>query len=193
MNTIQICNPSAEKPFPSFEQNTTTYVCLPDNTDCQLYVQVEQPGELIVESDGEELRSFPIDPSKHIVPLSSVLNPVVPARGRSLFTKLTSGGGRSRKIRNFSVIVKRNDEPQPVVAAIFHFVLLNLDQYQHAYTRHLEQCEECNPRPSLPERLIVDWEAPDTKRCWHCQEMIESTATECAHCGSEQDQGEPQS
>src|SRR5262249_8204393 len=73
MNTCHLCNQAQNEPFRSFVDGTTTYVCIPDGAECQLYADVDAPGQLTIESHGEEICSEPVDPTRHRFPLSGLL------------------------------------------------------------------------------------------------------------------------
>ena len=74
MTSVELVNPATDSPFRSFEHNTTRMVALPEGADWELYVQVDQPGELKVESQGRSICTRPIDPTIRLLPLAELLS-----------------------------------------------------------------------------------------------------------------------
>jgi hypothetical protein len=183
MNIVTVCNPTAEQPFESFVENTTTFVCVPEGCDRSLYFQVRDAGELTIESDGEEIFKREIEPKDHRIDLKEILTPSQPPA--SLFRR--SFGTRPKKIRDFKVTVARGRGPSSMVAATFDFQLLSPAEYKLAYARYLANCPTSSPSSVYPHRFVVDWDVPGQKQCWNCRENIAEHANQCTRCGSEQD------
>lgn len=190
MNIARICNPEAEEPFHSFCDRTTTYVRLPECNDCQLYLEVDEPGQLVIEADGAELYSCPIDPNMRLVPLTPVLNPVMRRGARSVLSVFTHSFAERQPIRDFKVVVKHTEQPSPSVAATFNFRLLTPAEYDRVYADHVAECGQ----PLHHHSLVVDWQPDEEKRCWNCKEVLpEDSLRQCKQCGADQEQaGEQQ-
>jgi hypothetical protein len=187
MITAKVCNPSEEQPFESFVDKATTthYVCLPEGVDYKLFFQVNEPGQLTIEADGEEIFACAVEPSQHFIDLKKVLTTPPPAR--SIFASLRgTSSGRARRIRQFKVIVRSGTGESSTVVATFDFHLMAPVEYKQAYLAHLETCPTC-PKPVYPHRFVVDWAADDRKHCWNCRETLSDHATQCPRCGSDQD------
>ena len=134
MNTCHLCNPAHNEPFRSFVEGTTTYVCVPDGAECQLYADVDAPGQLKIESAGEEICSQPVDPSKRLFPLTGLLRFDLPWKPpASLLTSLvTRLSERMKRVTDFTVtITQRLSGP---VAATYNFKLLNPADFEAALT-----------------------------------------------------------
>ncbi len=185
MNIARVCNPEAEEPFHCFCDRTTTCVRLPQGSNCQLYIQVDEPGQLVIEADGAELYSCPVDPGTRLFPLSPVLNPAVRRDARSILSVFANSIVGRQPIRDFKVVVKRSDRPSAPVAATFDFRLLAPAEYDRAYQEHVSEC--C--RPLSQRALVVDWQPEAEKRCWNCRQLLpaESPAY-CKQCGADQEQ-----
>lgn len=185
MTTVHICNPAEEEPFRSFVDGTTTVVCLPEGAECQLYVDTDAPGQLRIESDGENLSSQPVDSSSRCFALNEVLSLNQPSHpAASLILSLANKlAGRPRRVTEFSVIVTRNDG-NPAVAATYNFKLLNPSEFEEAFTAHLEnRRSSCSCAALASDRqLSVECDEPC---CWNCNELLPGSP--CKHCGAEQE------
>lgn len=184
MNTVTVCNPAAEQPFESFRENTRTFFCVPDDCDYSLYFQAEVPGELTIESDGEEILRRPIDPKEHFIALKDVLAPAPPALS---FFGRAFGAARPKKVRDFKVTITRGSGASSTVAATFDIQLLQPAEYKLAYAKYISDCPTSTPSPVYPHRFVVDWDVTGHKQCWNCRESIDEHANQCSRCGSDQD------
>ncbi len=185
MAQVHVCNSTAREPFRSFQDNTVRHVCVPEGEEAAcLYVAVEQPGQLTVESDGITLFETAVDPtSTTSVPLPTILNWTKPRpQGSSILLGLRSrlSSASTQKITAFRVIVTKND-PQPnTVAATFTFQLLNPAEYETRYMKYLAR-----NRPVKPHDFVVDWQIPPQQSCWNCHAPVDGPT--CTTCGSDQE------
>lgn len=186
MNTVKVCNPAAVQPFETFVQETTTHVCLPDGVDYQLFYQVKEPGELIIEAEGKQIYAKPVDPSEHFLDLKEALNLTQPVR--SIFANLIGGTpvARPQRARDFKVIIRRGTGADAVVSATYDFQLLSPAEYKLAHAKYLGRSPIC-PVATFPYRFVVDWESDPGRHCWNCRYSIAAEAKTCPHCGADQD------
>ena len=186
MTSVELVNPATGNPFPSFEHNTTHVVAVPEDAEWELYVQVGEPGELRVESQGRLICTRPIDPTTRLLPLRELLSGTAehsahhPVGGLLAITRRL--GERQRQpVTEFSVSVLQHN-PRPTVAATYNFRLLPPEEYEKAYVAHLTQVERKQPDYGL--NFVVDWQlAP--RRCFNCETIL--SGSNCTNCGADQE------
>jgi len=184
MNTCHLCNQAQNEPFRSFVDGTTTYVCIPDGADCQLYADVDAPGELKIESHGKEICTEPVDPSKRRFPLSQVLRLNLPWQApATLLSSLSSRvSERLRRVSDFTVTITQK-LGNPTVAATYNFKLLSPSDYEEAFTASLERRPQTGRQTSAIDLHIpVD---PERQCCWNCNEPLPGSP--CKKCAAEQE------
>lgn len=185
MNTVHLCNPTVEEPFDSFVEGTTTYVCFPEGAECQLYVSVNAPGRLKIESQGVELRSTPVDPTTRCFPLNEILGLYEPLRPPPslLFSLAHRLSERSRRVSEFSVVITQN-ERNPEVAATYNFKLLDPRQYEAACADSLgRRRRSVDQGQSIAIEMHSSTDQLDQHRCWNCNEPLPGTP--CRKCGAD--------
>ena len=184
MNTCHLCNQAQNEPFRSFVDGTTTYVCIPDGADCQLYANVEAQGELKIESHGKEICTEQVDPSKHRFPLSQVLRLNLPWQApATLLSSLSSRvSERLRRVSDFTVTITQK---LGTVAATYNFKLLSPSDFEEAFTASLERRRQTGRHAqtsAIDLHIPVD---PEHQCCWNCNEP--HPGSPCKKCAAEQE------
>jgi len=183
ITSVKVCNPATEEPFRSFVEDTTTVVCVPEHGGCQLYVQAEQPGQLTIEVDGEEIHSCPVAPPSMSISLADILRPEPsrPAVDSLLFALTSKLARRPKRIDRFTAIISLNEQASRTVAGTFNIRLCNPTDFELAFTRHLKAGRQPDSRLAAEEAEADS----DQKNCWNCNQPI--TSSVCPHCEAEQE------
>src|SRR4030095_2264611 len=166
--TCHLCNQAQNEPFRSFVDGTTTYVCIPDGAECQLYADVDAPGQLKIESHGKEISSEPVDPSKRRFPLSQILRlnlPWKPPTTTLLMSLSRRLSERVRRVTDFTVTITQK-LGSPEVAATYNFKLLSPSDFEEAFTASLERRRQTNRHE---ETFAIDLHMPvePDRQCWN--------------------------
>jgi len=183
MITVQLCNPASQQPYDNFQNDTTRFVCYPDNALCQLHLQMAGSGEVKIEVDGDEIYQTPLDEETRVIPLTQILrltaprHPLAPTFLQGLRARLSDS---PRATTAFSAVVTQD---LPASVATVHFQLLSPEEYAEAFTRHLAKLRG----PSSPAESARTWQAPQIQlTCWNCE--TPTPGTRCTKCGADQEE-----
>jgi hypothetical protein len=180
MISARICDPAVNEPFPCFRENTITYVCLPKQAQYQLWVQCERASCLSITAEDEEIFSSTVDADSSCIPLNEILlrSRVVRKAHPILSSFMGKHSKQSERVSTFGVSICKDESCH--VAATFRFHLLEPEEYETAYSKHLE-----SRRRATGSAFVVDWQVKPAKTCLNCGHAVSND--QCPNCGADQE------